>query len=536
VTAPRPEPETPPDSARTGILAGGLALTTVGTCALITLSAFESLAVTTVMPVVSDELDGTGLYSLAFAAPVASSVVGMVGAGIWADRRGPARPLIAAIVVFTIGLIAAGLALAMPVLVAGRFVQGFGSGAMTVAIYVLVAKLYPAPLHPKIFAAYAAAWVVPSMVGPLVAGIVADTVGWRWVFLGVVALVAAAGVLVAPALRSLAAREIDGPGADEASIADETRVADTPDSNGEHDPTIERNSNVEKGAGDRRALGPSVRLGLSAAVAVAVVSLSLSSELPGAARWVVGALALTAVALLVHRLLPPGTFAARRGLPSAVLLRGLIAATFFAAEVYLPLLLHDRYGLPPWLSGVTLTAGSLAWASGSAIQGRMGEGTPHHVFMRMGGSLLFAGTVVQVVAAALHLHPIVTVLGWFLAGGGMGLMFPRITTIVLASSERGEEGRNTSALSLSEAVGASVSLALSGLVFTLVTAMSPGGPVVSAGHEAGELVVGGGGSVAPFVATLGYTALVALTALAVSFVVGLPSREPSRRRPADETG
>lgn len=486
----------PPGPGPRGILSGGLALTTVGTCALITLSAFESLAVTTVMPVVSDELDGAAQYSLAFAAPVASSVVGMVGAGIWADRRGPTRPLVAAVLVFTIGLIVAGLALGMPMLVAGRFVQGFGSGAMTVAIYVLVAKLYPPPLHPKIFAAYAAAWVVPSMVGPLVAGIVADTVGWRWVFLGVVALVAVALVLVAPALRSL------GSGPAEAAPEDPTAAG-----------------------GASRRLGDSARLALGAAVAVAVVGLSLSSELPGATRWIAGAVALVLIALLVHRLLPLGTFTARRGLPAAVLLRGLIAATFFAAEVYLPLLLHDRYGLPPWLSGVTLTAGAIAWASGSAIQGRAGDGTPHRVFMRAGGTFLFLGTVMQVVIAAFSLHPVVAVVAWFLAGLGMGLMFPRITTIVLASSERGEEGRNTSALSLSEAVGASVSLAVSGLVFTLVTSLNPLGEV-SAGNRASEWVIGftSGDPAAPFVATLGYTAIVALVALVVSFVVGVPAR------------
>ena len=101
-----------------------------------------------------------------------------------------------------------------------------------------------------------------------------------------------------------------------------------------------------------------------------------------------------------------------------------------------------------------------------------------------------------------------------------------LRTIVLASSERGEEGRNTSALSLSEAVGASVSLALSGLVFTLVTAITPAAPSVSAGTDAGGWILGDAAA-APFVATLGYTAAVALIALAVSFVVGLPTRARS---------
>ena len=63
---------------------------TVGTCALVFLAAFESLAVTTIMPLVSRELNGGSLYALAFAGPLATGVIGMVGAGNWSDRRGPA--------------------------------------------------------------------------------------------------------------------------------------------------------------------------------------------------------------------------------------------------------------------------------------------------------------------------------------------------------------------------------------------------------------------------------------------------------------
>ena len=62
----------------------------------------------------------------------------------------------------------------MPVLVAGRLVQGLGGGAITVALYVMVARVYPAALHPKIFAAFSAAWVIPSLVGPFAAGVVAQ--------------------------------------------------------------------------------------------------------------------------------------------------------------------------------------------------------------------------------------------------------------------------------------------------------------------------------------------------------------------------
>ena len=59
-----------PDTSTAGILRRPYLLATVGTCALVFLSAFESLAVTTVMPVVSRDLNGAGLYALAFAGPL----------------------------------------------------------------------------------------------------------------------------------------------------------------------------------------------------------------------------------------------------------------------------------------------------------------------------------------------------------------------------------------------------------------------------------------------------------------------------------
>ena len=77
----------------------------------------------------------------------------------------------------------------MELLVAGRLLQGFGGGATTVALYVVVARLYPPMLHPRVFAWFAAAWVIPSLIGPAGAGAIAQHLGWRWVFLGVALLV-----------------------------------------------------------------------------------------------------------------------------------------------------------------------------------------------------------------------------------------------------------------------------------------------------------------------------------------------------------
>ncbi|MEL7974937.1 MFS transporter [Isoptericola sp. F-RaC21] len=182
----------------TGILLDPCAQRTVlvGMVAYVALGAFESLAVSTAMPTVAAELDGLRLYTLAFAASSAAGVAGMLVAGPWTDRHGPTPPLWAGIALFLTGLVVAGLAPTMPVLLAGRTLQGAGTGLEGVALFVLVARVFPEERRAKVFAWFAAAWVVPGVVGPLLAGAVTQYLGWRWVFLAV-------PVLAVPALLAL---------------------------------------------------------------------------------------------------------------------------------------------------------------------------------------------------------------------------------------------------------------------------------------------------------------------------------------------
>lgn len=423
------------DSA-SGILQRPYLWVTIGACALVFLAAFESLAVTTIMPVVSRELDGASLYALAFAGPLATGVIGMVGAGNWSDRRGPAAPLYASVALFVAGLLIAGTAASMPVLVTGRLVQGLGGGAMTVALYVVVARVYPALLHAKIFAAFAAAWVIPSLVGPFAAGIVAQVLSWHWVFLGVVGLVLPALVMIVPVLRGMA-RE----------AKESAPVAMPP-----------------------WALG---RLLWAALAALAVLGLNLSAEvrIPGVpAAAPVLALAAVAVALVAVRpLVPRGTLTARRGLPSVILTRGLASAAFFGAEVYLPYLLIEQYSFSATFAGLTLTGGALAWAGASAIQGRLGTRLPHSLAVRIGSVLVLAAIVLALVTTALNWSAAVAIAGWIFAGGGMGLLYPRLSVMTLALSTKANEGFNSSAMSISDSLGGALALATTGIVFAAFT-------------------------------------------------------------------
>jgi MFS family permease len=428
----------PPADTQSGILQRPYLWVTIGTCALVFLAAFESLAVTTIMPVVSRELHGADLYALAFAGPLATGVIGMVAAGNWSDRRGPTVPLYGSVALFVAGLLIAGTAASMPLLVAGRLVQGLGGGALTVALYVLVARIYPGLLHPKIFAAFSAAWVIPSLVGPFAAGIVAQVFSWHWVFLGVVGLVIPALVMIVPVLRNM------GPGREPGDVPAQPPAP--------------------------WALG---RLAWASLAALAVLGLNLSREvrLPGfAAAPALLAVAAVVIALVAVRpLVPRGTLAARRGLPSVILVRGLASAGFFGAEVYLPYLLIEQYAFSPTFAGLTLTGGALAWAGAAAVQGRLGTRLSHRGAVRIGSCMVLAAVLLALATTALHWPPAVVIAGWILAGGGMGLLYPRLSVMTLALSSKESEGFNSSAMSISDSLGGALALATTGIVFAAFT-------------------------------------------------------------------
>ena len=424
---------------------------TVGAVALIFLAAIQSLAVTTVMPIVSADLDGEALYAVAFAGTLATSVIGMVAAGAWSDRSGPRGPLYASVALFVIGLVVAGFATTMPMLVAGRLVQGLGTGGQTVALYVVVARVYPSALHGRVFAAFSAAWVVPSLIGPFLAGAVTEYLHWRWVFLGVALLTVIAFAMVAVRLHGLPLH------------------TDHPSGG-----------------------GVAGRLACAVALALGALVLSLAGEL-GAWAGLAVAASLVLITLAARPLLPRRTLIAARGLPSVILMRGLIAGALFGAEIYVPYLLIADYDFSPTWAGLGLTAAALLWAAAAWVQGTFGDRMGNTRITLIGTALLFTALAAAATTAWAHLPPAALVAGWGLAGAGMGLMYPRLTVLTLAYSTPQNQGFNSSALSIADAIGSSVAIAAMGLPFVALTGTGVGFPVVfllAAGLSALALIPG----------------------------------------------
>ena len=417
------EPETP-------IVAGGLWSParrglTVGLVLTITLVAFEALAVSTIMPLVARDLGSLPLYGWVFTAFFLGSLLGIAIVGGVIDRSGLALPLGFGLVLFGVGLIAGGLAPSMEVLVVARFVQGLGGGAVPPIAYVAIGRALPEQLRPGMFATLSTAWVLPGIAGPAIAGAVAELVDWRFVFLGLLPLIALSGVM---ALRALPRT------------------------------TIVLSGEATAAAGRRR-----MRDAFLVVVGAGLMTAGLTEGSPG---LLIGLTAIGLALLLpaFRRLTPAGTLRLARGVPSAVLLRGLLTFAFFSIDAYVSLALVEVRGLSATEAGIALTAATVSWTGGSWTQARLARRLGPERLARAG----FAVVAVGIVLTALVLNPAVP--SWIampafaVAGYGMGLSYSQFAVIVLRDAPREGQGVTTAGLSLSDALGTALGTGIAGAI------------------------------------------------------------------------
>jgi MFS family permease len=407
---------------------------TLGLVLTITFIASEALAVVTVMPVVARDLHGLALYGWVFSTFMLASLVGIVVAGRDADRHGPARPYVAGLVLFATGLVVAGLAPFMWVLVVGRLLQGLGAGAVPAVAYVAIGRSLPQGHRARMMAVLSTAWVVPGIVGPALAAAVSHLFGWRWVFLGLIPLVALAGPMALPALLRL--------GRPDGGRGDEHRVTDA----------------IRTAAGAALVLAA-----LGAREVVVGVVLALAGALMGVAP--------------LRRLLPPGTLHAARGLPATILSRGLLTFAFFGADAYVTLTITTVRHHSTIAAGGVVTASTLAWTAGSWVQARLNDQWEGARLVRVGLCLILAGTA----GMAWQLRPGVPLweayVAWFVAGLGMGLSYSPISLMMLRGAPAGREGWASSSLNLADVLGTALGVGAGGAAVATVSRGS--GPIAA---------------------------------------------------------
>ncbi len=406
-------------------LTGGLVLT-------VTLIAAEALAITTAMPIVSRELGHIELYGWVFSAFFLGSLIGIAIVGSLIDERGVVVPFVVGLVLFAIGLVIGGLAPSMEVLVGARFIQGLGGGALPPVAYVAIGRTLPERLRPAMFATLSTAWILPGILGPALAGIVAETVGWRWIFLGLLPLIAVSGFIAVRSLRALIP-----------SAADEVRAAESAD----------RRAALNR----RQRWGPTIVLGGGAAILM--TGLTEGSPLLVALLVAVGG-ALTGLALA--RLTPRGTLRAARGVPTAVLLRGVVTFAFFSVDAYVALMLVEVRGWSAAGAGIALTAATISWTSGSWVQARLSRTHSPEWLVIRGFPIVAAGLAGLGAVLVPEVPALVSLPVFAVAGFGMGITYSQFALIILRDVPKDGQGAATAGLSLSDALGAALGTGIAG--------------------------------------------------------------------------
>jgi MFS family permease len=424
---------------------------TLGLVLTVTLVAFESLAISTVLPVVSDDLGGLDLYGWVFRAFFLGSLLGIVTAGRLADREGTALPFALGLALFAGGLVVGGLAPTMGVLVAGRAAQGVGAGAIPAVAYVSVSRAYPSALRPRVFAIFSSAWVIPGLIGPAASSGIAHLLSWRWVFLALLPFVALAAAIALPALvRSV------GP-IERAELSDDGNGDDGDSGNGD--------------SGDRSRTAPALALIAGTAAVLAAVG--------GVPRVAAVPLALAgapvAFAAFV-RLVPEGTLRLAPGIPAAGVAKGILTFAFFGADAYVSLLLQDVRDQDTWVAGVALTITTVTWTAGAWVAERWIHQVGPRRVARTGLVLVAVG--VALLFGALGPLPVALATAvWSVAGFGIGLAYSTISVVVLGLAAPGHEGAASAALQLCDVLGTALGTGLVGA--TVALAESNGWPTAS---------------------------------------------------------
>ncbi|MFC5721642.1 MFS transporter [Streptomyces gamaensis] len=415
------------------VFSGAYRALTLGVILSVSMVAFESLGVATVLPDIAKDLDGLGAYGWGLSALMLANIIGTVVAGRSADRQGPWRSMAIGMVIFAAGCAVAGAAPTWPLFLLGRALQGLGVGAVMSMAYTVIGLAYPEHLRARMFALLSSAWTVPSLIGPVIAGTLAEYTSWRGVFLLMLPLIAVAAALTLPGLRKL--HRPDGGGAP-----------------------------APAGPWWKSPLACSVLL--TAGTALLLQALLLKNLVLLVVLAVVG----IAVAVPTLRAVTPaGTLSARAGIGAGIGIRFLLCAVYFGSEAFLPLGLQELRDVNASLAGLGLSAGAITWVVGSAWQAKLdGKGRGRTGSVTLGFAILLIGVVIMAGSILVEAIPaMVAVAGWAIGGIGMGVAFNAATTDTLEQTPGEQQGLVSGSLQLAQTLATGLIAGLGGAAIAI---------------------------------------------------------------------
>jgi EmrB/QacA subfamily drug resistance transporter len=392
------------------------------------MAAIEGTIVATSMPGIAAALGGMTLYSWVFSSFLLMQAVTVPVYGKLADLFGRKRVFMAGIVIFLAGSVLCGFAWSMPSLVAFRFLQGFGAGAVQPLALTLVGDLYAVEERGRSQGYIGSVWGVSSIVGPLAGALIVQHLNWSWIFWINVPFGLLSMLLVSRFLHE----------------------------------------NVERKQRSIDYWGAGLLLvGLSALM----LALTRAGDWQWPALAALAGLAVTSGALflrqerrapdpLVHLELWRTRLIA---LSNAATLTG--GMTMMGLISLLPIFVQGVLGGSPLVAGFALCAMSIGWPIASAIAGRMLIRTGSRRLARFGGVALVAGALIVALSAASG--ALAAGLGSLIVGVGLGVLNTTFIVSIQATVPWTMRGAATASNLLMRIMGSALGAAVFGGILNL---------------------------------------------------------------------
>ena len=408
----------------------------IGLVIAVTIHAYDELVLAIAMPSITEELDGFEWYGLAFASYLLTTLIGVVWAGQDTDHRGPLRIFLIGYAAFGLGLVLAGFAQSMEALMIGRALQGLGGGISWTVAFATINLAYEPLQRPKMIAVLDIAWVVPSLLAPIIGGYFVDHLDWRWIFLSQIPVLIIAAALLYPRLKRL-----------EKSV---NTIHSAP-------PVNRINS----------ALWLAALCGLVLYVSNQALSWQWLLLVPG--LWLMRKPFLD---------LMPKDFASLSSMLALVLVvHGIVFICFYGIEIFLPIATTNIHGMDAVDTGILIGAGACTWCLASFLQARISTKLNASTSLAVGFGLFLTGTLLFIASNQLPevsgaygpstLALVMLYLAMAIAAFGSGMAFNTCVNVAMSSTEKGAEGATSTSLGIISSLSIGLISGIGGAILNL---------------------------------------------------------------------
>lgn len=424
------------------LLSGSNGLRSLALAGGVILHAVNVYIATTILPSVVEDIGGIDYYAWNTTLFVAASILGSALSARLLISAGPRGAYIMAALVFAIGTLICAFAPSMPVMLAGRVVQGLGGGFLFALSYAMIRLVFSEALWPRAMALVSGMWGVATLTGPAIGGIFAELGVWRAAFWSLIPVAALFALL---AMAVLPKRNADR--AEHSSL-------------------------------------PIVQLVLLTAAVLAVSAGSVSPTLFWNVIGLATATLLTGLLITTenrarHRLLPAGAFRITTALGALYATMSLLAVAVTSGEIFVPLFLQVLHHQSPLVAGYLAALMAAGWTLGSiASSGVSGKGIRRAILAGpiLGAAGMVALTVLMRTESAggwMSLTPIC--IGLIAIGLGVGLAWPHLLTRVFQVASTGEQDLAAASITTVQLFATALGAALAGMVANIAGLSDPGG-------------------------------------------------------------